>query len=787
MSIKETKLLKWRVETPELQANVIKSNFIPTDPHQLKNGNYLPIYDVTDRNGGQWSYIEKEKPLLTSESGVGNIAFRYAEICSDGEHKIPQHAKITKILQPMRNTQGDVTLSTPCYMVLFASATGSTEKVFLGHSLNKNTQTISETTLTWYFDQIGFSNGEEQWDKLYVSLVEVPYKHNPDTGIPELDNNWNYIEEDFDVAYTNNPNWQGLPTVSYIPTISNGNKTYNRIKLGCRGKANNNDLCRLLQSNKEQSESGAFVRYTPALTICYTQSDTQPDIVPHKDNTQVHMTPSQKTSLMSVKDQFKDLRDFLRGEAKYVKNHDVLKIFNTTSTNAARVHAWQMDCTDYVGEYFTQLTIYRPDPPSWTAQDLLKDTPRQLSIQVLDQNSEIITHFFSTNKAMQSADNIETTWLFDNIKILPEYKKFRFRGTKEDNVVQIPTANKTHPIYCKTINGNWGVIDQDNNVLANKTMNFTFKTCILEHSYLGHTENKEIHVTPQEKESLKQIEEIKNNNNTLEGELSELETNIQTLSTNLDNHKGNDNIHLNETQKNTLNNVNSSLTEINSSIAELKTFKTDVERLLQTRDEFFTTQFDGTEAPNNGKSSARCIQLSSAHFTSGVIKEIEIPYFGGQSATGYLCVQIFFENETNDTIKQLEECYFSINTQTQTGNGSCVYQFDNLVIPTKYKFIRLMIVPNKETAPNIKENVDSCPEFRMRCLSKDSSFTFDDDDCLIWTGSQNQTNYLSLVNCIKVLSPLNELNNIISIINELQSEIATLRSELDELKNNSTI
>ena len=135
----------------------------------------------------------------------------------------------------------------------------------------------------------------------------------------------------------------------------------------------------------------------------------------------------------------------------------------------------------------------------------------------------------------------------------------------------------------------------------------------------------------------------------------------------------------------------------------------------------------------------------------------------------------------------MEDCYFSSNTQIQSGNGSCVYQFDNLVIPAKYKFIRLMIVPNKETAPSIKVNVDSCPEFRMRCLSKDSSFNFDDDDCLIWTGSQNQTNYLSLVNCSKIISPLNELNNITSIINELQTEIATLRSELDELKNNSTI
>lgn len=349
----------------------------------------------------------------------------------------------------------------------------------------------------------------------------------------------------------------------------------------------------------------------------------------------------------------------------------------------------------------------------------------------------------------------------------PNTNKIRSSSLKYDNTKLLVDEN------WKTINQNGGI----ESFTSDFSVTLSKKLSVIS----SHIKNQTIHVTEEEKEKIQSIDGLNTHvsTNSLHWQESD-RTDITNLKSHVD-----DNIrHVSATQTEKWDNA---ATEIPTLESTITTVKTDVERLLQSHDEFFTTQYDGTEAPTNGKSSARCIQLSSAHFTLGVIKEIQIPYYGGQSVTGYLCVQIFFENETNDTIKELEECYFSNNTQTQSGDGSCVYQFDNLVIPAKYKFIRLMIVPNKETAPNIKVNVDSCPEFRMRCLSKDSSFNFDDDDCLIWTGSQNQTNYLSLINCIKVISPLNELNNIISIINELQSEVATLRSELDELKGNSTI
>lgn len=443
----------------------------------------------------------------------------------------------------------------------------------------------------------------------------------------------------------------------------------------------------------------------------------------------------------------------------------------------------------YKNLVITGLDLRRYDNSSLNTNQLY------LYAQCLDVDDEQIEVFYSTGTATQSSDdNKVMSWEFEDFVIPKNCSKIKFYCT---TIVGQKQTNNRIRTCVLTVNGanlykdGWKTIWPGGSV-----QNFTTDFAVYAHrktsTIIEHPKDAFVHLNQNDRDKINSIDDVKTS-------VDELNTSINNVNTSLENHAQSTTLHWQESDRTDITSLKSHVNDNarhvsatqtekwDSAVTEVKTVKTDVERLLQSRDENFTTQFDGTEAPNNGKSSARCIQLSSAHFTSGVIKEIEIPYYGGESVTGYLCVQIFSENETNDTIKELDECYFSINPQTQLGNGSCVYQFDNLVIPKEYKFIRLMIVPNKETAPNIKVDVDSCPQFRMRCLSKDSSFTFDDDDCLIWTGSQDQTNYLSLVNCVKVISPLNELNNIISIINELQSEIATLRSELDELKNNSTI
>ena len=177
----------------------------------------------------------------------------------------------------------------------------------------------------------------------------------------------------------------------------------------------------------------------------------------------------------------------------------------------------------------------------------------------------------------------------------------------------------------------------------------------------------------------------------------------------------------------------------------------------------YTTLTDGLTNPVNGRTSATCIQISKEHFTSGVIKSISIPYYQGYEKTGYLCVQMFYDGETEDTTKNLEDCVFSNNTQTQTEltNGSyhgvSTFYFDNLIIPDEYKFVRFMFVENTNICPNGK-TAEGCVSFRTKVLHSAATndfITFDDDDCKIFTGNNNSTNYYAYMNVVKVVSPIN--------------------------------
>lgn len=67
-------------------------------------------------------------------------------------------------------------------------------------------------------------------------------------------------------------------------------------------------------------------------------------------------------------------------------------------------------------------------------------------------------------------------------------------------------------------------------------------------------------------------------------------------------------------------------------------------------------------------------QLSKKHFVSGTVKNIGIPYYegwnfknvkdNGEVISAYLAIQIFSENEDENTVKTLSQTYFSENTQT---------------------------------------------------------------------------------------------------------------------------
>ena len=121
----------------------------------------------------------------------------------------------------------------------------------------------------------------------------------------------------------------------------------------------------------------------------------------------------------------------------------------------------------------------------------------------------------------------------------------------------------------------------------------------------------------------------------------------------------------------------------------------------RTRDVVFNTQHNGYIMVGADGPTVNCIQYSREHFISGKIKKFEFPWKRDDSLKGgYLCVQIFGQDETEDTVKTLDDCYFSelpqsyvTDSTNSSGNkaiGRFRYTFDNLVLPDDYKFIRIM-------------------------------------------------------------------------------------------------
>lgn len=206
-------------------------------------------------------------------------------------------------------------------------------------------------------------------------------------------------------------------------------------------------------------------------------------------------------------------------------------------------------------------------------------------------------------------------------------------------------------------------------------------------------------------------------------------------------------------------------------------------------DFFYSTLTDGFIAPSGGKTGANSIQLTQAHFTSGIIKQIEIPYYGGSGAMGYLCVQIFKDADDENTIKTIDQCFYSTNSQTQNSDGTSTFTFDNLRIPESYSFIRLMFVSDKSLVPNGKTG-ENCIRFRCRILATgtEQSPNYNEnpnDLCKVWTGSNSEQNWYAYVNVSG--STLGGTTSIIDEVNSLKELVATLQAEIDELKGNSTI
>lgn len=175
-----------------------------------------------------------------------------------------------------------------------------------------------------------------------------------------------------------------------------------------------------------------------------------------------------------------------------------------------------MKTADYVGEYLTQVTIYRPTNIAYIdSSDILHNNPQWLSVECLDVDGNLLDTYFSNDKDSQKDGEDNTTiWNFDEIKIKEEYHKLRFRVTTQENVLENQPQSMKRAILCYTYTNipdtnDWGLIEQNNRVQAGHTMYFQFKTIIKKLSIEGHIENEDIHVTADEKTEISKITPLK--------------------------------------------------------------------------------------------------------------------------------------------------------------------------------------------------------------------------------------------------------------------------------------
>lgn len=142
-------------------------------------------------------------------------------------------------------------------------------------------------------------------------------------------------------------------------------------------------------------------------------------------------------------------------------------------------------------------------------------------------------------------------------------------------------------------------------------------------------------------------------------------------------------------------------------------------------------------------------QLGSLHLKPGKIKKIIIPYRGATTetqGTHYLAVQIFKHGDvdTAEQNKTKEETIYSLNSTLipNSSNGVFSYDFDNLIIPENFHYVRFMFVNSRDVIPN-GVSMENCNKMRLRPINRNNDFTkFDIDECCVISSTGEKSNYL---------------------------------------------
>ena len=175
------------------------------------------------------------------------------------------------------------------------------------------------------------------------------------------------------------------------------------------------------------------------------------------------------------------------------------------------------------------------------------------------------------------------------------------------------------------------------------------------------------------------------------------------------------------------------------------------EKSFLIKESFTYTPFEEGDVDDN-YSSCHGFQLGPKHIKSGLLKEIRIPHKASSNTDitdengNYMAVQIFRygDPDLSSDNKTLFETYFSENKHVVTSNvaGEYHFTFNNLYIPSSFKYVRFIPVKSKDVVPN-GFNVSNCSKMALIPIRRNNTTNFDDDGCYVLVGNNNKESLLT--------------------------------------------
>lgn len=398
------------------------------------------------------------------------------------------------------------------------------------------------------------------------------------------------------------------------------------------------------------------------------------------------------SDISSLTDEFllspKSLKDSSLNPKDYTKDGDIV------SQNSEMIFAFSCVTNDIKNKKITSITLHKKDDASGLDTDTSATSSQKevwLFATCYDNAGQMLEEhtYFSSNKAKQNANERDVIWYFDNFNVRDEFKTIEFRITNTEGVAErnnIANHSNTNRIRSSTYNTSngklyipgWTTLNQAN-VKENITTNFT----------IG-----------------------------LEEELNYVETTNDDLMT----HKNNSSLHFDNEEKSFL-----------------------------IKESFSYTPFEEGDDDDN-YSSCHGFQLGPKHIKSGLLKEIRIPHKASSNADitdengNYMAVQIFRNGDPDlsSDNKSLFETYFSENKHVVTHNvaGEYHFTFNNLYIPSSFKYVRFIPVKSKDVVPN-GFNVSNCSKMALIPIKRNNTTNFDDDGCYVLVGNSNKISLLT--------------------------------------------